>query len=183
MPRGKTKSTDPVLPPAAAVTNPNMTTTATDQNSPRLDTVSTPQDQPGQILNVDGSLPAADPQPDSAAPPALGPPILSSPETSPPQLAPQQLAEAAPQSQLRNEASESLSPNVVSTAAVPASAEAHGRPQTQTRYSGSAPNSPSGSSAVWKKNQGEPLLTVKLTAVTCQMTRSLPATPSGHLAR
>lgn len=135
-----------------------------DQNPPRLDSVSTPQQLPFQIPNPDGSFPASVPLPDSAAPPLLGPPFLSNLETSPPQLAPQQLTEAAPQ--LRNKASD-LPPslNLDGPTGAPDPPDAPGKQQKQTRAPesvrpapGSAPHSPPGSSAVWKKNQGEPLI-------------------------
>lgn len=140
-----------------------MTPMAMDQNPPRLDSVSTPQQLPSQIPNPDGSFPATVPQPESAAPPLLGLPFLSNPETSPPQLAPQQLTEAAPQPQLRNDASDRPpSLNTDGTTAVPDPSDAQVQHQTQTRSPepllpapGPAPQSPPGSSAVWKKNQGE----------------------------
>lgn len=138
-----------------------MTPMAMDQNPPRLDL---PQEAPFQIQNLDGSFPASVP-PDSAAPPLLGPPFMSNPETSP-----QQLTEVAPQPQLRNEASDlPLSPNQAGQTAALDPPGAQGQQQTQTRSPGSAPHSPPGSSAVWKKNQGTLLLTLKPTAVTYQM--------------
>ena len=167
MPRGKTKSTEPMAPPTTAVTNPNITPMLMDQNPPLLDSVSTPQELSLQILNPEGSFPAAVPVPDSAEPPLLGPPFLSNPEISPPQLAPQQVTEVAPQPQLKKVAvPHSL--NIVGPSAAPDLADNQGQHQTQTRSPGSAPHSPPGSSAVWKKNQGEPLLGLKHIAVTCQ---------------
>ncbi|XP_070688909.1 zinc finger protein 414 [Pempheris klunzingeri] len=152
VPRGKTKPTEPTPPPPATVSNPNMTPMAMDQNPPQLDSVSSPQQLPPQIPNPDGSFPAAVPQPDSAAPPALGPPFSSNSETSPPQLA----------TQLRNSSSD-LPPSLSldGPTAAPEPPDAQGQQQTQTRSPepvrpapGSAPHSPPGSSAVWKKNQG-----------------------------
>ncbi|XP_073320473.1 zinc finger protein 414-like isoform X2 [Pagrus major] len=155
VPRGKTKSTEPMPPLATAVTNPNMTPMAIDQNPPLLDSVSTPQELPFQIPNPEGSFPAAVPQSDTAEPPHLGPPFLSNPEISPPQLAPQQLTEVAPQPQLKKDASAlPHSLNVAGLSAAPDPADNQGQHQTQTRSPGSAPHSPPGSSAVWKKNQG-----------------------------
>ncbi|KAM8762234.1 zinc finger protein 414 [Acanthopagrus schlegelii] len=153
MPRGKTKSTESMAPPTTAVTNPNITPMLMDQNPPLLDSVSTPQELSLQILNPEGSFPAAVPVPDSAEPPLLGPPFLSNPEISPPQLAPQQVTEVAPQPQLKKVAvPHSL--NIVGPSAAPDLADNQGQHQTQTRSPGSAPHSPPGSSAVWKKNQG-----------------------------
>ncbi|XP_070765050.1 zinc finger protein 414 [Enoplosus armatus] len=155
VPRGKTKPTEPMPPPPAAVTNPNMTPTA-------MDSVSAPQQLPSQTPNPDGSFPAAVPQPDSGDPPFLGPPFLSAQQTSPPQLAPQQLTEGAPQPQLWNKASD-VSPtlNLEDPTVAPDLHDAQGQHQTQTRSPepvhpapGAAPHSPPGSSAVWKKNQG-----------------------------
>lgn len=141
-----------------------------DQDPPQLDSVSTPQDLPFQIPNPDLSFPAVASQPDSATPPLLAPHFLSKPEPSSVQLAPQQLAETAAQSQLRNKASDlPLSLNLVGPLAAPDPSDAQAQQQTQIRSPGSAPHSPPGSSAVWKKNQGQPLLALKHTAVTCHM--------------
>ncbi|GLD58466.1 zinc finger protein 414 [Lates japonicus] len=93
VPRGKTKPAELTPPQPAAITNPNVTPVAMDQNPLQLNSVSTPQQLPSQIQNQDGSFPAAVSQPDSTAPPLLGPLFPSHQETSPPQLAPQQLAE------------------------------------------------------------------------------------------
>lgn len=159
MPRGRTKSTEPMPPPATAVTNPNITPIFMDKNPPLLDSISTPKELSFQILTPEGSSPAAVPEPDSAEPPLLGPPFLSNQEISPPQLAPQQPTEVAPQPQFKKVAlPHSL--NVVGPSASPDLADNQGQHQTQMRSSGSAPHSPPGSSAVWKKNQGEPLLSL-----------------------
>ncbi|XP_039980296.1 zinc finger protein 414 [Xiphias gladius] len=162
VPRGKTKPTEPAPPQPAALTNLNMTSMAMDQNPPRLESVSTPQQLPSQIPNQDGSFPTAVTQPDSAVSLLLSPSFLSHPETSPPQLAPQQLTEAVPQPLLRNGAS-NLPPslNLDGPSAAPDPSDAQGQNHIQTRSPEpvqpspvSAPHSPSGSSAVWKKNQG-----------------------------
>lgn len=168
VPRGKTKSTEPVPPLPAAATNLNMTPVAMDQKPPRLDSVSKPQELPFQIRNPDSSFHAAVPQPDSAAPPLLGPPFFSNQETLPAQ-APEHLAEAAPQLHLRNKASHlPLSPSLAGPAAALDPPDTQGQHHTQTRSPASAPNSPPGSSAVWKKNQGKhPPPTI--VAVTCPM--------------
>lgn len=132
-----------------------MTLVAKDQNPPRLDSVSKPQELPFQKPNTDCSLPTAIPQPDSAAPPVLGPPFLSKQESLPVQLAPEQLTDPDPQPQLRNAAS--ILPVSRSLAGPPAAldpSDAQGQHQTQTRCLGSASHSPPGFSAVWKKNQG-----------------------------
>nr|XP_046240728.1 zinc finger protein 414 [Scatophagus argus] len=151
VPRGKTKPTEPVPTLPAAVTNPNATPIAMDQTPPQLDSVSTSQGLSFQIPNPDGSFPV--PQPDSAVPPPLGPPFLSNLDTSAPQLAPQQLAGATLQPQLRNETSD-LPLNLVGPTAALDPSDAQGQHQIQIRCSGSAPHSPLGSTAVWKKNQG-----------------------------
>lgn len=145
VPRGKTKSTE-VITHMPTGTNPNMAPMAMDQNPPRLDSS---QEAPIQIPNPDGSFPASVP-PEFAAPPVLGPPFMSNPETSP-----QQVTEVAPQPQLRNETSDlPPSPNQAGQTAALGPPDAQGQQQTQTRSPGSAPQSPPGSSAVWKKNQG-----------------------------
>ncbi|XP_076595094.1 zinc finger protein 414 isoform X2 [Chaetodon auriga] len=155
VPRGKTKLTEPILPPPAAVTNPNIHPMDTDQEPPQLDSVSISQELPFQIQNPDLSFPAVVPQPESAAPPVLAPHFLSKPETSSVQLAPQQLAETTSQSQLRNKAGDlPLSLNLVSPVAAPDPPDSQAQQQTQVRSPGSVPHSPPGSSAVWKKNQG-----------------------------
>ncbi|XP_040889106.1 zinc finger protein 414 [Toxotes jaculatrix] len=148
VPRGKTKLAENTQPQPTAVASMAM-----DQSSMPLDSVSTPQQLPSQLPNQDGSLPPAVPHPDSAAPPLLGPPVQSQPETSPFHLAPQQLTEAAAQSLLRNGASSMAPP------AAPDPSDAHGQKQTRSPEPVhpapvSAPHSPPGSSAVWKKNQG-----------------------------
>lgn len=168
LPRGKTKSTEPTPPQPAAAPNPNMTPMVMDQDPPHLDS---------QIPNPDGSIPAAVLHQDSAAPPVLGTPFLSHSETSAPQLAPQQLTEAAPQLLFRNGASNVPPPlNLDGPTAASDSTDAQDQNQTQSTSPepvhpapGSAPHSPSGSSAVWKRNQGEPHLIVKHTAVSGQM--------------
>ncbi|XP_023281306.1 zinc finger protein 414 [Seriola lalandi dorsalis] len=157
VPRGKTKTTEPTPPQPAAVTNQNTTSMPMDQTPPQLDSVSKPQQLPSQIPNKDGSFPAAVPQPDSAVPPLLAPPFLSHQETSPTLL-----TEGVPQPLLRNGTS-NLPPslNLDVPSAAPDPSDAQGQTQTQTRSPEpvqpapvSAPQSPPGSSAVWKKNQG-----------------------------
>ncbi|KAM9366633.1 zinc finger protein 414 [Symphorus nematophorus] len=151
VPRGKTKPSEPTLPPPAAVTNPNVTPMAVDQNPPQLESVSTPQEPPFQVPNPDGSFSAAVPQSDSGAPPVLGLPFLSNPETTPQQLA----GTGAPQPQLRSEASDvPPSLNLAGPTAAPDPPDTQTQQQTLSRSPGSAPHSPPGSSAVWKKNQG-----------------------------
>lgn len=170
VPRGKTKSTDTLPPPTVAVTNANITPMATDKNSQWLGTASAPQEQPCKNSNTNVSFPAAGPHLDAAAMSFLDPSFLSNLETSPTKLAPQQLAELASQSQLRKEGSDMpLSLNLVGSTAAPGVPDVQGQHQTQTRSSGSTTNSPTGSSAVWKKNQGELLLTLNHTTVICQM--------------
>ncbi|XP_042338078.1 zinc finger protein 414, partial [Plectropomus leopardus] len=162
VPRGKAKPTEPAVP----LPNPNETPMDVDQKPPQLDSVSTPQQPPSQIPNPDGSFPAAVLQTDSAAPPVLGPPFSSNPETAPPQLGPPQLTDAAPQPQIKTEVPNlPLPSNLDVLAAAPEPPEAQSQQHlTQTRSPeplppapGSAPRSPPVTSAVWKKNQGEPL--------------------------
>lgn len=153
VPRGKTKSAEPMPPPPATVTNSNPV--AMDQNPVQLDSVSTPQELRFQSPNPDGSFPPAVPRPDSGAPTVFSSPFMSNLETPCAQISSQQLAEAVPQSQLRNEATDlPLSLNMVGPAAAPAPPDGHCQHQSQTRSPGSAPHSPPGSPAVWKKTQG-----------------------------
>lgn len=146
-----------------------MTPVAVDQKPPQLDSVSTPLLLPSQIQNPDGAFPPAGFKQESADPPLLGPPFLSNPETFPLQLAPPQLTEAPLMSQIKMEAPDlPLTLNLGGpTAAPPVTPDAQGQHLTQTRSPepvhaapGSAPRSPPGSSAVWKKNQGEHLFTL-----------------------
>ncbi|GAA6233121.1 zinc finger protein 414 [Lates japonicus] len=158
VPRGKTKPAELTPPQPAAITNPNVTPVAMDQNPLQLNSVSTPQQLPSQIQNQDGSFPAAVSQPDSTAPPLLGPLFPSHQETSPPQLAPQQLAEVVPQPLLRNGLS-NLLPSLNLDGPLAASEPSDTQTQTMSPEPihpapVSAPHSPPGSSAVWKKNQG-----------------------------
>ncbi|XP_026233687.1 zinc finger protein 414 [Anabas testudineus] len=157
VPRGKTKSTEPTPPQPAAAPNSNVTHTVMEQDPPHLDS------QPAsQVPNRDGSFHAAVLHPDSAAPPVLGPPFLAHLETSAPQLPTQQLTETAPQLPIRNGTSNMPPPmNVNGPAAASDYPDAQDQSQTQSTSPepvhpapGSAPHSPSGSSAVWKRNQG-----------------------------
>ncbi|XP_074515834.1 zinc finger protein 414 [Sebastes fasciatus] len=160
VPRGKPKSTEP----PAAGTNPNITPMDVDQKPPPwLDSMSTPQQLPPQIPTPEGSLLATVLKPDPDVPPVLSPPFLSNPVTSPPQLAPPQLTEAAaPQPQLKSEPSAMpVSLNLGGPTAAPDTPDAQAQHPTQTRppelvhpAPGSAPRSPPGTTAVWKKNQG-----------------------------
>ncbi|XP_020510133.2 zinc finger protein 414 [Labrus bergylta] len=160
--QGKTKLPEPMPPPpaAAAPTDPSMTPTAMDQDPPQLESVSSSQQL--QIQNTDGSLPAAVPQSESAAPPHLGPPFLPNPDPSPPQLAAQQLTEAALLPQLINEASDMPpSLNLEGTSVVPDAPDTRGQNQAPSGSleptqpaSGSSPLSPP-PSAVWRKNQAQ----------------------------
>ncbi|CAJ1048588.1 hypothetical protein L3Q82_009138 [Xyrichtys novacula] len=156
VPRGKTKPPEPTpSTPSVAPSNPNMTPVAMDQDPPRLESVSTSQQLPFPIQNMDGSLPT---KPESAAPPHLGPPFL--PDPSPPRLVPQQLTEAAPPPQLKNEASE-VPPSLklegdTKVFDLPVAQDQHlvqtGSPEATHPAPGPAPQSPP-PSAVWRKNQ------------------------------
>lgn len=158
VPRGKTKSTEPTPPQPAAGPNLNVSPTVMEQDPPHLDSQLT-----SQVPNPDGLFPTAVNHPDSAAPPVLGPPFLSHSETSASQLPPQPLAESAPQLLPRNGASNMPPPlNLDRSAAASDPPDSQEQNQTQSTSSelvhpapGSAPHSPSGSSAVWKRNQGE----------------------------
>lgn len=148
VPRGKTKSSEPVPTVPAAETLPNMTSVVVDQKPPQWNSVFKSQDLRFQIPNQATSLPAAPPQSDSAAP------LLCSPFLSNQDSLPSQPVEDG-QLQLRNKTSKlSLSLSLAGPAALdpPDTQSQH---QTQTRSPASAPNSPPGSTAVWKKNQGE----------------------------
>uniref|UniRef100_A0A3P8RY93 Zinc finger protein 414 n=1 Tax=Amphiprion percula TaxID=161767 RepID=A0A3P8RY93_AMPPE len=162
VPRSRTKPPELTLPLPAAANRPDMSTTAMDQQPPQLESVSAAQQLPSQIPNPDGSFPTAVPQPDSAGPPLLGPPILPLPQASPPHLASPQLSVAPHQPLFRNEAFNLPSSlNLDGPKAASDRLDAQGQQQTHTwspesvhPAPGSAPHSPPGSSAVWKKNQG-----------------------------
>lgn len=146
VPRGKTKSSEPVPTLHAAETIPNMTSVVVDQKPSQWNSNI-------QIPNPGTSLPTT-PQSDSAAPPLLCSPFLSNQDSLPAQLAPDKLIEDS-QLQLRNKTSKlSLSLSLAGQAALdpPDTQSQH---QAQTRSPASAPNSPPGSTAVWKKNQGK----------------------------
>lgn len=108
---------------------------------------------------LDSQLPAAA-QSSSAAPPVLGPPFSSHPEASPPQPPPQLLTEAALQALPMNTANLPPAAHLDGPVAAPAPTEAQDQtkalsPERVHPAPVSAPHSPPGSSAVWKKNQGE----------------------------
>ncbi|XP_029318381.1 zinc finger protein 414 [Cottoperca gobio] len=133
--RGKTKSTEAMASPPA----PNPMDV--DQKPPWLVSASALS----EIPNPDGPFPAAVLKPDPAGTPL--PPFVSNPEIFPPHLAPPLLTEAAPQPQIKSEASDvllSLNPD----------AQSQHLTQTRPPEPGSAPRSPPGSSAVWRKNTG-----------------------------
>lgn len=146
-------------PPACAVGEQNTTPQVADQQPPRLESMSSPQQALTQVPNPDGSLPASVPHLVSAEPPVLGPPMLplvKNPLT--------QLIEAAPQTPLGIKGSNF--PPSLNSAALKVSVDppfVHTQQQTPSRsavglHSGAGPAvlpSP-GSSAVWKKNQGKP---------------------------
>lgn len=127
-----------------------------------MDAVSTQQQLPSPIPHPDGSCPAAVPQPDCAAPSLLAPPCLINPEASSPQL-----TEAA-----------QLQPQLDRPTAAPAPPDTQAQHQLQTRTPeplppAAAPHSPLGSAAVWKKNQGEGLLTLKKRTFYCSLCTQL----------
>uniref|UniRef100_A0A3Q1ESU7 Zinc finger protein 414 n=1 Tax=Acanthochromis polyacanthus TaxID=80966 RepID=A0A3Q1ESU7_9TELE len=144
VPRSRTKPLELTLPLPAAANHPNVTATAMDQQPPQLESVSAPV---------------------SAGPPLLGPPILPLSQASPSLLASPQLSEATHQSVFRNEALNLPSSlNLDGPKAASDRLDAQGQQQTHTwspesfhPAPGSAPHSPPGSSAVWKKNPGEPV--------------------------
>lgn len=140
VPRGKTKPAEPTPPQPAAATNPNVTPGAMAQDPPQLESVT--QQLPSQIPNPDGSLPTAGPQPDSAGLPLLCLPVLPLSETSPPQPPPMNKATV----------------NLDGPKAGPDPPDTQSQHKTSSEpvhpAPGSAPHSPPGASAVWKKNQG-----------------------------
>ncbi|XP_029000637.1 zinc finger protein 414 [Betta splendens] len=141
--RGKPKSTEPTHTQPASVPNPNLTPTAMGQDSSRLDAQSS-----SQIANADGSNSAVF-HPGSALP-SISTPLLSHADTA----APQQLS--VPQPSLKNGVS-TVPPSLslaapTSTSDVTDSYNQHPEPVHPSPVS--APLSPSGSSAVWKRNQG-----------------------------
>nr|XP_019963675.1 PREDICTED: zinc finger protein 414 [Paralichthys olivaceus] len=139
VPRGKTKPAEQTPPQPATVINPNMASISVDQKPQWQDSMSTTLQPSSQIPNQEGSFPIAVPQPDSAA----------HPETPPIHL-------------LKNGACNlPLSPNMDGPSAASDLSDAQGQNQTQSRSPEpihhapvSAPHSPPGSSAIWKKNQG-----------------------------
>ncbi|KAK2919647.1 zinc finger protein 414 [Channa argus] len=150
VPRGKTKPSEPTHPLPSVAANTNMALMAKDLDPPQLDL------QPSQ--NPEGSFPSVL-QPNSPASPLIGPPSLSHPESSHAQLVSQQLTEEAPLHRTR--ASNLLPPlNLDGPSAAPTPIDVQDQKRTQSlspepvyTASGSAPHSPLGFAAVWKKNQ------------------------------
>lgn len=151
--RSKSKPVEQTPPQLAAVTNPKPT----DLHRPRLESVSAPQQLPPQIPNPDGAVRPADPQAHSSPPPLLSSPILPLQETSPLQ----NIIEA-------RILSKEKAPNMPSclkmdgpkASADPPEFQVQHQPQTRSPETihpapGSAPHSPPGSSAIWKKSPGE----------------------------
>lgn len=140
VPRGKTKSAEP-----AAAPNPNVTRTVMEQDPPHLDSQLT-----SQVPNSDGSFPAAFNYPESTAPPVLGPPFLSHSVTSASQQFTDTAANVPPALKLDGPAAVSDTPDSQDLKQTQSMS-----PEPVHPAPGSAPHSPTGSSAVWKRNQGE----------------------------
>lgn len=142
----------PVITTTAAaavvvVSNTNITATSVDQRNQRQDPSSTPQQPVSQLANQQGNFPTA-PRPGSTSSPLIRPSVLSFPE----RLASPQLTGLPVQPSPLNSDGQS---------AAPESSEVRGQNQTQGRSpesihpaSVSAPQSPPGPVAIWKKNQG-----------------------------
>lgn len=150
--RSKTKPVEQTPPQLAAVTNPKPT----EQHLPRLESVSAPQQLPPQIPNPDGAIRPADPQAHSSPPPLLSSPILPLQETSPLQ----NINEART---LPKEKAPKMPPFLKmdgpKASADPPEFQVQHQPQTRSPEPippapGSAPHSPPGSSAIWKKSPG-----------------------------
>ncbi|XP_017275138.1 zinc finger protein 414 [Kryptolebias marmoratus] len=151
VPRSKSKAAEPTAPTAGAAGGPSTSPQVAEQQPPRLESMSSPQQVSDQVTNPDGSLPAAAPQLGPTEPPALGPPMLPLQETPV-----SQLSEATPQPAVKMEAPDlpcslkgSDPPNVQSQQQPPSRSAVGAHPGP-----GTAALSPPGSSAVWKKNQG-----------------------------
>lgn len=145
VPRVKPKVTDTAPPLVNTGFSLHLTSLATNHNPPQLDSMSKSQDMTFQTPSSDSALP----QSNSAAAPPLAPTVISSHDVHPKQ---QELKKIAPD----------LPPYVGSAAAMELSdsqGQPQGQPQGQHRYLASAPKSPSGPSAIWKKNQGKNLIT------------------------
>lgn len=132
---------------AAVVSNTNITATSVDQRNQRQDPSSTPQQPVSQLANQQGNFPTA-PRPGSTYSPLIRPSVLSFPE----RLASPQLTGLPVQPSPLNSDGQS---------AAPESSEVRGQNQTQGRSPESihtapvsAPQSPPGPVAIWKKNQG-----------------------------
>lgn len=132
---------------AAVVSNTNTTATSVDQRNQRQDPSSTPQQPVSQLANQQGNFPTA-PRPGSTYSPLIRPSVLSFPE----RLASPQLTGLPVQPSPLNSDGQS---------AAPESSEVRGQNQTLGRSPESihpapvsAPQSPPGPVAIWKKNQG-----------------------------
>lgn len=140
VPRVKPKVTDTTPPLVSAGLSPNLTPVATNQNPSHLDSMSKSQKMTFPPPTSDSSVPL----PNSAAPP-LTPTVVSTWDVQPEE---QELKKIAPDR-----------PPSVEPAAAMELSESQGPPQAQSRSPASAPKSPTGPSAVWKKNQGKNLIT------------------------
>ncbi|XP_047436551.1 zinc finger protein 414 [Mugil cephalus] len=158
VPRGKSKSAEQAPPQPAALPNLQM-----DQDHQQLEPVSAQQQMHSVIPIPDpGSIPAtAAPQLDATPPTLQAAPIMPVPETAPHQLPYEQLAEVTSQPSVTYEVSNLPPPGNLDPKAAPEVPDAQGHHQTQNRSpesvcpaAGSAPRSPPGSPAIWKKSQG-----------------------------
>lgn len=153
VPRVKPKLTDTAPPLVNTGLSPNLTPVATNQNPPHLDSMPKSQEMTFQPPSSDSSVP----QPNPAAAPPLAATVISSLDIHPEQ---QELKKIALD----------LPPYVGSAAAMELP-DCQGQPQAQNRSPASAPKSPSGPSAIWKKNQGKNLITVISPLCSCVVLR------------
>ncbi|KAM4602526.1 zinc finger protein 414 isoform 2-T2 [Polymixia lowei] len=168
LPRSKLKTAEPMHIQPTPATKPSTSPTAsepfsTDQHTPQQDAVSTPLQVSSQM-----SFPTGLSVPDAAATSFLNPPCMSNQEHVSPQVSLQQLTEADSKSHLQTEASNPSSslnldaqPVTTDPLQPQARCEPQRQPQPQTKSLQpvlpapvSSPQSPPGSTAVWRKNQG-----------------------------
>lgn len=141
VPRVKPKVTEAASPLVYTGLSANLTPVAPNQNPPQLDSMSKSQERTFQSPSSDSSVPP----PNSAAAPPLAPTTIPSQDVH----REPELKKIAPDL-----------PWYVGSAAAMELPDSQGQPQAQNRSPASAPKSPSGPSAVWKKNQGKNLLVI-----------------------
>ncbi|XP_029900370.1 zinc finger protein 414 isoform X2 [Myripristis murdjan] len=175
VPRGKTKAGEPTPVQPSPVAKSTSSPTAADHDAPQQDSASTSLQFSPQIQTTESTPPAGVNQLNMAAAPPVNPPALSNPEPSSAQPSLQQQTEAASQSQsqlqlhLQAEVTKppsSVSPDAQTVTADPPESVGQHQPQPVPAQPvkpapGLSPLSPPGSTAVWRKNQGDRLLTPK----------------------